>query len=83
MAKPQSTFLCFDKNNANAQKYFTRRYEHYFNPLLELFPELERAFKCSDERYFMAPLTLIHDDLLPINVLLSDDGVHFIWESVS
>lgn len=44
-------------------------------------PELERAYAGFLERYAVLPRTLCHEDLLPFNVLISEEGAVIIdWE---
>lgn len=60
------------------------RYSGYYRRFISRFseaPELQKALQKLMSRMLSCPRTLIHDDLLPINVQVTDRGIYFMdWQ---
>lgn len=82
LAEIQSFYFQPGGVTLQADKYFEKSLEPYFEKLCALFPELLSVWEIVRKRFYSAPHTLIHDDLLPINVLLRDGSPLFVdWET--
>ena len=55
--------------------------EKYYAKLKLLFDDIDDVWENAKQRFYEVPQTLVHDDLLPINVLIGEDGPWIIdWE---
>ncbi len=81
LAQIQSHYLTSGGHTEKAGSYFTRCVFDRFQKIKEYYPDSEAVVSYVEHRFFEAPQTLIHDDLLPINVLLNAEALWFIdWE---
>lgn len=77
----QQHYLAPAGHTQQADSYFKRCIFDCFQKIKGYFPDSDGVFSYVEQRFFHAPQTLIHDDLLPINVLLSGEKLWFIdWE---
>ena len=82
LARIQSEYLQTGGNEERIQRYFTVYVEEYWDKVKGFFQDGERAFNIVRERFFAAPRTLVHDDLLPLNVLVDGTQIRIIdWET--
>lgn len=82
LARIQSAYLREGGHTKVSDYYFAELVEDYWNKVKDCFPDFDEGFLRIRERFFEAPQTLIHDDLLPINVLISSEKVWIIdWET--
>lgn len=81
LAEIQSHYLTTSGHSEIADSYFKRRIFDCFHKIKAYYPQSEAVFSYVEHRFFEAPQTLIHDDLLPINVFLNTEKIWFIdWE---
>lgn len=81
LAQIQSHYLTAGGHTEKTDSYFKRCIFDRFQKIKEYYPDSEAVFSYVEHRFFEAPQTLIHDDLLPINVLLNGEKLWFIdWE---
>lgn len=81
LANIQSHYLTYKENPDTAQFYF-RYIEKYYEKASGYFSSFNTVWEYAKQRFYEVPLTLIHDDLLPINVLLGADHPWIIdWET--
>ena len=81
LAEIQSAYFGRDGQMGELKKYFAW-VQSGCDGLRSYFPELDAVWERARARFFSAPRTLVHDDLLPINVLLSGNGPVIIdWET--
>ncbi len=78
LAKIQSHYLSMDAHYEACKRYFDRTVLGFWNRVSSYFPAYQDVFPLVQTRFFAAPRTLIHDDLLPINVLLNGKDVWLI-----
>lgn len=75
----QCSYLTEGGHREEAEKYFAK-HRKYYERLAEHIPA--GVWRLAEKRYYEAPQTLIHDDLLPINVLLGSGQPWIIdWET--
>ena len=70
LAHIQSHYLCDGGHTDSAEYYFARYLEKYYEKAKDYFRDFDIVWEKAKRRFYEAPQTLIHDDLLPINVLL-------------
>ncbi len=81
LAKIQSYYLTAGGHTDQADSYFQRNLFDRFQKIKDHFQDAEEVFSYVEQRFFRAPQTLIHDDLLPINVFVKGQKVWFVdWE---
>ncbi|MCD7745535.1 MAG: phosphotransferase [Lachnospiraceae bacterium] len=82
LAKIQSHYLNCGGNPETGsdvcKRHFERHTQRFWNKVRAYFPAYENVFLFVQERFFSAPRSLVHDDLLPINVLLDGENVWLI-----
>lgn len=82
LGRIQSEYLCDGGHTKLSDWYFAEMVEDYWNSSKERFPGCEEVYAFIENRFFEAPHTLIHDDLLPLNALVDKDKVCIIdWET--
>ena len=81
LAHIQSYYLTTGGWTENAKSYYRRQIGKHIEAIKPFYSEYAAVFDFVEQRFFEAPQTLIHDDLLPINVFLHDGSVQIIdWE---
>lgn len=81
LAKIQSYYLTCGGYTEKANEYFKKHVFECKEKAKKYVPEVEKIFPYVENRFFSVPHTLIHDDLLPINVFLKENKAYFIdWE---
>lgn len=81
LAHIQSYYLTTGGRTENAKSYYKRQIGKHIEAIKPFYSEYAAVFDFVEQRFFEAPQTLIHDDLLPINVFLNDGSVQIIdWE---
>ncbi len=81
LAGIQSFYLTEGSPTEAAENYFNKYIERYYNSLEAYFSDLDIIWEPVKKRFFEVPHTLVHDDLLPINVIVGGDKTYFIdWE---
>lgn len=72
LARIQSHYLITGGHTDAADFYFSEYVSGYCSKVKNYFSDFDSAFQVVERRYFEAPHSLIHDDLLPINVILGE-----------
>ena len=81
LGKIQSYYLTDGGHTESAEYYWNRYLEKYYEKLKRIFSDIDDVWEKTKQRFFETPQTLIHDDLLPINVLIGKDQPWIIdWE---
>ncbi len=81
LGKIQSFYLTDGGHTETAAYYWNRYLENYYEKLKQLFNDIDDVWEKTKQRFYEAPQTLVHDDLLPINVLIGEDNPWIIdWE---
>lgn len=81
LGKIQSFYLTGGGHTETAEYYWNRYLEKYYEKLKLFLDDIDDVWEKAKRRFFEAPQTLIHDDLLPINVLIGEDKPWIIdWE---
>ena len=81
LARIQSCYLTNGGHTETAEYYWNRYLEKYYEKLKAIFSDIDDVWEKTKQRFFDVPQTLIHDDLLPINVLIGEDKPWIIdWE---
>lgn len=81
LGKIQSYYLSDGGHTETAEYYWNRYLEKYYEKLKTFFSDIDDVWETSKKRFFEVPQTLIHDDLLPINVLIGENQPWIIdWE---
>lgn len=81
LGKIQSFYLTGGGHTETAEYYWNRYLEKYYEKLKLFLDDIDDVWEKAKRRFFEAPQTLIHDDLLPINVLIGEDNPWIIdWE---
>ena len=81
LGKIQSFYLTDGGHTESAEYYWNRYLEKYYEKLKVFFDDIDDVWEKTKQRFYEAPQTLIHDDLLPINVLIGEDKPWIIdWE---
>ena len=75
LARIQGRYLAPGGHTELSDYYFREYVADFCGKIQEYFPGFDRVYQKVEKRFFEAPHSLIHDDLLPINVLLD-------WEQV-
>lgn len=73
LARIQSHYLIPGGHTAAAEFYFTEYVTDFCSKVKTCFADFDSVFQIVEQRFFEAPHSLIHDDLLPINVILGDE----------
>ena len=82
LARIQSAYLTGGGHTKLSDWYFAEMVEDYWNTVKKRFPGYEEVYAFIAGRFFEAPHTLIHDDLLPINALVNREKVYILdWET--
>ena len=82
LARIQSHYLTNGGHTTPADTYFTRYTDKFCPKLKAYFEDFASFFRFVQKRFFEAPHSLIHDDLLPINVMLGNENEWIIdWET--
>ncbi len=81
LADIQSYYLTTGGRTEKSESYFKKQIGKQIETIRPHYPEYSAVFDFVEQRFFEAPQTLIHDDYLPINVLLNADNLWIIdWE---
>ena len=81
LGKIQSFYLTGGGHTEFAEYYWNRYLEKYYEKLKGIFNDIDEVWEKTKQRFYEAPQTLIHDDLLPINVLIGENQPWIIdWE---
>ena len=81
LAGIQSYYLTDGGHTESAEYYWNRYLEKYYEKLKGIFEDIDDVWEQTKQRFYEAPQTLIHDDLLPINVLIGKTRPWIIdWE---
>jgi tRNA A-37 threonylcarbamoyl transferase component Bud32 len=81
LGKIQSFYLADGGHTESAEYYWNRYLEKYYEKLKGIFCNIDEVWERTKQRFFESPQTLVHDDLLPINVLIGEDRPWMIdWE---
>ncbi len=81
LARIQSHYLTCGGNTESAQRYWEKYTGKYCEKVMNYFPEYANVFQMVKQRFLEAPRTLLHDDFLPINVLIAENKPWIIdWE---
>ncbi len=82
LAKIQSYYLNWGSNPETGsevcKRHFERHTQRFWNKVRTYFPAYEDVFLFAQERFLSAPRSLVHDDFLPINVLLEGENAWLI-----
>lgn len=82
LARIQREYLTEGGHTKLSDWYFAELVEDYWNSSKDRFPGHEEAYAFVEKRFFEAPHTLVHDDLLPLNALVSREKVYILdWET--
>lgn len=76
LARIQSHYLTAGGHTEAADFYFAEYALCYINKVKYYFDDFDSVFQIVQRRFFEVPHSLIHDDLLPMNVIL---GSHKQW----
>lgn len=77
----QKFYLTDGGHTESAEYYWNRYLEKYYAKLKLLFDDIDDVWEKAKQRFYEVPQTLVHDDLLPINVLIGEDRPWIIdWE---
>lgn len=74
LARIQSYYLIAGGHTDAANFYFSEYVSDYCNKVKNYFDDFDSVFRIVEKRFFEAPHSLIHDDLLPINVILDEQN---------
>ena len=81
LGRIQSCYLTDGGHTETAEYYWNRYLEKYYVKLKEKFADIDGVWEKCKKRFFEVPQTLIHDDLLPINLLIGEEKPWIIdWE---
>lgn len=81
LADIQSHYLTAGGRTQKAELYFKKQIAKNIEAVKPYYPNYTSVFDVVEQRFFEAPQTLIHDDFLPINVLLDGETIRIIdWE---
>lgn len=81
LADIQSYYLTEGGRTETSEAYYNKQIGRHINAIKPFYPEYSAVFDIVKHRFFEVPHTLIHDDFLPINVLLNDEDICIIdWE---
>lgn len=81
LAQIQSYYLTDSGNTEVTDRYFKKCVLERYEAIKDYFPGSEKVLSYVQRRFFEAPQTLIHDDLLPINVFAGEGDIRIIdWE---
>lgn len=84
LARIHSHYLTPGGHTPSSDSYFSRHTGKYMEKIQPLFPDASPVFDLIRARFFSAPHSLVHDDLLPINILLSGGKPWLLdWETAS
>lgn len=72
LARIQSHYLTTGGHTDAADSYFSKYVSDYCSKVKNYFADFDSAFQVVERRFFEAPHSLVHDDLLPINVILGE-----------
>ncbi len=72
LARIQSHYLMPGGHTGAADFYFTKYVSKYCSKVKNYYHDFDSVFQIVEKRFFEAPHSLIHDDLLPINVILGE-----------
>lgn len=73
LARIQSHYLTSGGHTKLSDYYFKEYVADFCEKIKGYFENFDTVFQAVEKRFFEAPHSLIHDDLLPINVLLNGD----------
>lgn len=78
LAQIQSHFLRSGGHTEGSDFHYKEYVEDFCQKIKGYFPDFDSVLQTVQARFFEVPHTLIHDDLLPINVLLGNEKVWII-----
>lgn len=73
LARIQSHYLTPGGHTGPSDFYFTEYVSDFCSKVRNYFDDFEPVYEFVEKRFFEAPHSLIHDDLLPINVILGEE----------
>lgn len=79
LAKIQSHYLASGGHTKLSDYYFTEYVADFWGKVKTWFPDCADVFQMVERRFYEAPHSLIHDDLLPINVLVGEKITILDW----
>lgn len=81
LGRIQSFYLTDGGHTESAERYWNPFLEEHYEKLKRIFPDIDDVWELTKQRFFEAPQTLVHEDFLPINVLVGRDKICIIdWE---
>lgn len=81
LAQIQSHYLAEGGHMESTEYYWNRYLEQYYEKAKGFFEDFDVIWDKAKKRFFEAPITFVHDDLLPINVLVGENHPWIIdWE---
>ncbi len=81
LADIQSHYLTVGGRTDKAQSYFHKQVAKHIDTVRPYYKDYSAVLSYVEKRFFEAPQTLIHEDFLPINVLVDNENVRIIdWE---
>lgn len=81
LAKIQSHYLTVGGHLESTEYYWNRYLQKYYEKAKVYFEDFDEVWESAKNRFFEAPVTFVHDDLLPINVLIDGKQPWIIdWE---
>lgn len=72
LARIQSHYLIPGGHTDAANFYFSEYVSDYCSKVKNYFDDFDSVFQIVEKRFFEVPHSLIHDDLLPLNVILGE-----------
>lgn len=78
LARIQSHYLIPGGHTGPADFYFSEYVSDFCSKVKNYFADFDSVFQIVEKRFFEAPHSLIHDDLLPINVILGEEKLWII-----
>ncbi len=81
LGRIQSFYLEKPNKTERLIDYFENHIKKHMNRVKTYYKDYDLIFTYVENRFFEVPLTLIHDDFLPINVFIDDEKINIIdWE---
>lgn len=74
LARIQNHYLTSGGHTEASDYYFTKYVADYCSKVKDYFADFDAVFRIVEKRFFEVPHSLIHDDLLPINVILGEQN---------
>ena len=81
LAEIQSFYLQKPEKSERLANYFENHLLKHINKVKPYYKDYEAIFTYVENRFFEVPMTVIHDDLLPINIFIDGEDINIIdWE---